>query len=164
MAILNELATVVKQQRLDMGLSQDRLAQLSDLSRATLNDLETGKITNLSLTRAERLANVLGYGLGITGLLKAKEESDALATAARTASVSFRTPIPPETLRETLLRGFVPPSYIPQLRAFLDEAPVGVLSAVAAQLERENGVSRKDTWQKMRQLAAALACTRNIWS
>ena len=87
-----------------------------------------------------------------------------MAPTARTASVSFADPIPPETLRDTLLHGFVPPSYIPQLRSLLDEAPIGVLSAVAAQLERENGVSRKTTWQKMRQLAASLACTRPIWS
>lgn len=39
--ILNELASAVKQRRLDMGLSQQRLAELSNLSRATINELET---------------------------------------------------------------------------------------------------------------------------
>lgn len=55
-----------------MGLSQERLGELAGLSRATINELETGKLANLSLTRAERLANVLGYGLGVTGHPQAK--------------------------------------------------------------------------------------------
>ncbi len=164
MPILNEFSAAVKQQRLDMGLSQERVAQLSGLSRATINALETGNIANLSLTRAERLANLLGLGLGITGLRPPRGEPGALETAARTASVSFGEPMPTETLRATILRGFIAPSYIPHLRALLDEAPVGLLSAVAAQLERENDVPRKDTWKKLRQLAASLACTRDIWS
>ena len=161
MAILSELGSAVKRQR--MGLSQERLAELASLSRATINELETGKISNLSLTRAEQLANVLGYGLGVTGLRRAKDEN-ALELASRTASVSFGESIPPEKLRESLLRGFVPPNYIPHLRALLDEAPVGILSGVAEQLERENGVRAKSTWQKMRQLANAVGCTRPLWS
>lgn len=163
MAILSELGSAVKRQRLAMGLTQERLAELSNLSRATINELETGKISNLSLTRAEHLANVLGFGLGVTGVRRSKDE-DALAVASRTASVSFSQPIPPETLRQSLLRGFISPDFIPHLRALLDEAPIGVLSAVAAQLERENDVRAKATWQKMRQLANALGCTRPLWS
>lgn len=164
MPILSEFSTAVKRQRLDMGLSQERLAQLSGLSRATINALETGNIANLSLTRAERLANLLGFGLGVTGVRPSRSGPSALETAARTASVSFSEPVPPETLRTTILKGFIAPSYIPHLRALLDEAPVGLLSAIAEQLERENEASRKDTWKKLRQLAAALACSRGIWS
>ena len=158
-----------------MGLSQERLAELAGLSRATINELETGKLTNLSLTRAERLANLLGYGLGMTGTRRAKSDKEtdsALETATRSGSISisisisisYRDPIPPETLRHAVLIGVIPPNHIAQLRALLDEAPLSVLSAVVAQIELENGTPRKATWQKMRQLAAAVACTRGIWS
>ncbi len=167
MPILQELSTVVKRQRSEMGLSQERLAELAGLSRATINELETGKLSNLSLTRAERLANLLGYGLGMTGVRKPKSKSEsdnALETAVRTANVSYGTALRAETLRHALLTGVIPPKHIPQLRALLDEAPVSVLSALVAQLETENGARRKITWQKMRQLAAAVACTRGIWS
>lgn len=156
---------LVKRQRAEMGLTQERLAELAGLSRVTINQLETGKITNLSLTNAEQLANVLGYGLGVTGVREKKNEgSQALETAARTASVAYGELIPVETLRSAFLKGVVPPNYIPQLRVLLDEAPVGVLSAITKQLEREDGVRAKATWQKMRQIAAALGCTRNIWA
>jgi transcriptional regulator with XRE-family HTH domain len=165
MAILDELSMLVKRQRGEMGLTQERLAELAGLSRATINQLETGRITNLSLTNAEQLANVLGYGLGVTGVRRTKGEvPKALETAAQTASVSYGDPVPAETLRSAFLRGVVPPNYIPQLRTLLEEAPVGILSAIAKQLEQEDGVRAKVTWQKMRQLAEALGCARGIWS
>lgn len=167
MAILSELSNMVKRQRTDMGLSQERLAELAGLSRATINELETGKLTNLSLTRAERLANTLGFGLGVTGIRKAKPDGNsagALEAAARSGSISYRETIPLETLRHALVTGIVPPNYIPQLRALLDEAPLTVLSAAVAQIELESDVPRRSTWQRMRQLAVATACTRSIWS
>lgn len=165
MPILHELSMLVKRQRADMGLTQERLAELADLSRVTINQLETGKIANLSLSNAEKLANVLGFGLGVIGVRKSRDGvSKALETAARTASVSYTDALPPETLRSALLQGVVAPTYIPQLRVFLDEAPVGVLSDVARQIEREDGIRTRTTWQNMRQLAVALGCTRGIWS
>lgn len=163
MPILHELSSLVKRQRGEMGLTQERLAELVGLSRATINQLETGKISNLSLTNAEQLANALGFGLGVTGVQKSRDASNALEVAASTASVSYGDPIPPKTLRAALLKGYVPPGYIPQLRTLLEEAPVGMLSAVARQLEREDSVPARTTWQKMRQLAAVLGCARGIW-
>lgn len=164
MPILNELSLLVKRQRAEMGLTQARLAELAGLSRMTINQLETGNISNLSLTNAEQLANALGYGLGVTGVKRASDDvSKAVETAARTASVSFGDPIPPETLRTILSKGIVPPDHIPQLRSLLDEAPVGVLSAVARQLEKEDGIPAQLTWQNMRRLATVLGCTRPLW-
>lgn len=165
MPILHELAANVKKKRSEMGLSQERLAELAGLSRATINALEAGRLGNLSLTRAERLANTLGYGLGVTGT-RTKEGGDAsaLEAASMSSSISYGTPIPPEVLRHSLLTGAIPPKHIAQLRALLDDSPLSVLSAVAAQLEREDGVRSRSTWVRMHQLAVALACSRPIWS
>lgn len=166
MAILSELSSIVKRRRSEMGLSQKRLAELAELSRATVSNLEAGKLPDLSIILAERLVNVLGLGLGMTGTRQAKSDSDitdALDTAARSGSISYRDTIPVETLRHTLVTGEVPSAYIPQLRALLDESPLIVLSAAVAQIEIENDVPREATWQRMRQLATALACTRGIW-
>lgn len=149
-----------------MGLSQERLGELAGLSRATINELETGKLANLSLTRAERLTNVIGYGLGVTGLRRTKSDEQpgsALEVAARSGGISYSVPIPPATLRHAWITGTIPPKHIAQLRAVLDEAPLNVLSAAAAEIELENGIPCRTTWQKMRQLAVVIACTRDIW-
>jgi len=165
MPILSELSMLVKRQRAEMGLTQERLAEIAGLSRVTINQLETGKIANLSLSNAEKLANVLGYGLGVTGVRKSRDDvSKALETAARTASVSYADALPAETLRSAILQGVVAPPYIPQLRVLLDEAPVGLLSDLVRQVEREDGAPPPATWKNMRRLALALGCTRSLWS
>lgn len=42
MALLKELGTAVRQRRQEMGLSQQQVADLVELSRATVNELESG--------------------------------------------------------------------------------------------------------------------------
>jgi transcriptional regulator with XRE-family HTH domain len=163
MGILTELATSVKQRRAEMNLSQEQLAALAELSRVTVNSLENGKLRNLSLLKAEKLANAIGLGLGVTGM-RSSREGKAIDTAARTASVSYGQGLPADVLEDALLNGVVPPGYIPQLRAVLDETPLAVLSDVAAELEREHGVRRRSTWQRMRTLASVLKAQRGIWN
>ncbi len=164
MPIASELSRLAKRRRLEIGLTQERLAELVGLSRVTINQLETGKMTNLSLVHAEKIANQLGYGIGLTGVKHAREPGTAIETAARTASVSYSDPIPPQVLRASLITGSVPPNHIPQLRALLDEAPLGVLSAVAAELEAEEDIRARSTWQRMRSLAVAVGCSRGIFT
>lgn len=165
MAVLNELSSVVKQRRTEMGLTQAALADLAGLSRATVNDLEQGKLENLGVTRAEQLLNVLGMSLGVAQAFGSSRKRDktALDSAARIASVSYRKPMTGEVLREALVSGTSPSGYRPQLRAFLDEAPVAILSGVAHQMEEEGHGPARSTWQKMRALASTLQCTRGIW-
>lgn len=165
MAILSELSLAVKNRRSEIGLSQDRVAQLAGLSRASINELETGRMNNLSLNRAEKLANTLGLSLGVTGLRRPKASpDDALMVAARTASVSYRQMLPPEVLTQALRDGAAPPEFMPHLRTLLDEAPLSVLSDVAVALEQQFGIRRQSTWQRMRSLANELACRRDIWA
>jgi transcriptional regulator with XRE-family HTH domain len=165
MPLLSELSTLVKRRRLEMGLSQERLASLVGLSRATINQLETGKIADLSVTRAEAVANQVGLGLGVTGTRRSSDSPGAgLEAAARTASVSYSQSLPASVLRTSLVNGTVAPDYLPQLRTLLDEAPVGVLSAAASDIHALEGIAPQATWQKMRALAASLGCRRGIWT
>lgn len=100
---------------------------------------------------------------GVRSGKSGRDAADALETAALSGSISYGDRISATALRHALLTGVVPPKHIAQLRAVLDEASLSVLSAAAAQIEVENDVPRKETWQKMRQLAAAVACTRPVW-
>src|SRR5437763_5764526 len=101
MRLLAELGTAVRRRRIEIGLSQQQLAGLAELSRATVNELETGRLKELGSNRIERLANELGFAVGIVGTRRAKGQS-ALATAARTASVSYAAELPVGGLAESL--------------------------------------------------------------
>lgn len=162
MPLLRELGTAVRQRRQEMGLSQQQLADLVELSRATVNELETGRLKDLSSGRIERLANELGFAVGLVGTRRAREKS-ALDTAARIASVPYAAELPPGELAESLREGAVPPGYIPHLRTLLQEAPVAVLADVADELERLHGVAKADSWKRMRMLAGVLKCRRPLW-
>lgn len=162
MPLLRELGTAVRRRRQEMGLSQQQLADLVELSRATVNELETGRLKDLSSGRIERLANELGFAVGLVGARRAKDSS-ALDTAARIASVPYATELPASELAESLRQGAVPPAYIPHLRTLLQEAPVAVLAEIVDELERLHGIARADTWRRLRMLASVLKCDRRLW-
>ena len=162
MPLLKELGTAVRQRRQDMGLSQQQLAGLVELSRATVNELETGKLKDLSSNRIERLANELGFAVGLVGTRRPKGKS-ALEAAARTASVPYTTELPAGVLLDSLKNGVVAPGYIPHLRILLQEAPVAILADVADELQQSHEVPKSDTWKRMRMLAGVLKCNRSLW-
>jgi transcriptional regulator with XRE-family HTH domain len=162
MPLLKELGTAVRQRRQDMGLSQQQLADLVALSRATVGDLENGKLKDLSSNRIERLANELGFALGLVGTRRPAGKS-ALEAAARTASVPYKTELPASVLLDSLKNGVVPPGYIPHLRSLLQEAPVAILADLADELQQLHKVPKADTWKRMRTLASVLNCDRRLW-
>jgi transcriptional regulator with XRE-family HTH domain len=160
----------VRTRRSDMGLTQMTLATLSGLSRATVNQVEKGTIKDLSLTRVARLLDALGLSMAIavpgpraTNRELETEKSGALDIAARTASVSYKTPISATHLREALTSGTPAPEFLPHVYALLDEAPVSLLASVVEQLHREEGVERALVWKRMRELAHRLKSSREIW-
>ena len=163
MPVLRELSGAVKERRAELGLSQQRIAELTGLSRATINALESGRLTSLSLDRAERVANEVGLALHVSGSRVGKKHR-GLSVAAQTASVSFSKALPERELEHSLLHGVVLPAYLPQLKALLDEVPIAVLADAVADIERKHGVRRNATWERMRRLARALGCHRPIWN
>ena len=145
-----------------MGLSQQQLAALVELSRATVTSLENGKLKDLSSNRIERLANELGFAVGLVGTRRPKGSS-AMELAARVASVPYATELPAAALLDALRDGAVPPGYIPHLRTLLQEAPVALLADLADELQRLHEVPKADTWKHMRTLAGVLQCNRPLW-
>ena len=167
MSTIHELGDVLRARRTEMGLSQARVAVLSGLSRQTVNQVETGAVPDLGLNKAERLAAVLGLALrvdeGRPAYVRARGRMTPLARAAATASVSYKSPIAGTALKKVLATGKVPARYIPHVHAFLDDAPVSLLAAVAAQLHDETEISRDAVWKNYRNFAGEVKSKRGIW-
>jgi transcriptional regulator with XRE-family HTH domain len=162
MPLLSELASAVRQRRQEFGWSQQDLAAAADLSRATINALESGKLKDLSARRVERLGNELGFAVGLVRTRRPKDGS-AVEAAARTASVSYAKALPADVLLESFREGVVAPDYIPHLRILLQEAPVALLADVVDELFETQGIAKAQTWRSMRTLATALHCDRTLW-
>lgn len=54
-----DIAKDIKERRSQLGISQQDLAEISEVSLATIKDIERGK-GNPSLTTLEKIADVLG--------------------------------------------------------------------------------------------------------
>lgn len=165
MGAIHELGHALRSRRTEMGLSQERVAALSGLSRQTISQVETGAVPDLGVVKAEKLASVLGLTLRVdTGrVMPAKRLMSPLARAAVSASVSFKTPISAARLKKILVDGKAPERYLPHVDAFLDDAPVSLLASVAGQLHEELGIGRDEIWKNYRTLAAVVKSYRDIW-
>ena len=168
MSAIQDLGSSVRTRRSDMGLTQAALANLSGLSRATVNQVEKGTINDLSLNRASKLLSVLGLFISVAAPRHERVESraakrSALELAARTAGVSYRVAMSADQLRDALATGDVPAEFMPHVHTLLEEAPVALLAGVVEQLHQELGVERAQGWKKMRTLAHQFKSNRGLW-
>ncbi len=67
MCIVKIFAKNVKEKRISLGLSQEKLALLSDLDRTYIQSIEKGK-RNVSLLVAEKIANA--FNIPVEDLIK----------------------------------------------------------------------------------------------
>ena len=116
----------IRKRREVLGLTQDRLAALAELSRVTVNELENGQLVDLGMGRVMRLLDILGYSFGLT--LKQDGANapirNGLRVAAKTASVSYRNALPSAALVNALASGDIPTAYVAHISTLLDEAPL----------------------------------------
>ena len=62
MDIKQKIGKRIKDLRKSKNVSQEKLAELSDLDRTYINSVENGK-RNVSIVNIEKIANALGYSL-----------------------------------------------------------------------------------------------------
>ncbi|WP_022983007.1 helix-turn-helix domain-containing protein [Ideonella sp. B508-1] len=169
MNILHELSQAVRTRRQEMGLSQQALARLAGLSRATIVALEGGTIKDLSITRTAMVLEVLGLGLTVAPAHPRLEPRPTALTpplelAARTASTSYRGRLTAAELRDVLGTGELPAGLEAYVHALLDEAPMDLLARAVEQMHAEAGLARETVWANMRRLARQLKSRRNLWA
>jgi len=160
---LSSLASAIRRRREQLGLTQDRLAALAGLSRATVNELENSLIVDLGFSKLARLLTLLDLTLSLNeaGPPAATRAAIDIATATRSASTSYRTTLPPEEFVRALHTGEMPAPYRAHIATMLDEAPVPVIvSAVRGAFRR---AVPKQTWRHLAKWAKELKCTRPIW-
>jgi transcriptional regulator with XRE-family HTH domain len=158
---LVEVGELVRRRREALGLSQQRLAKLADLSRATINQLETGTLVDLGVRKLANLLNLLGLHLE-AGHRDVPRRG--LRMASRTASVSCKTQLDPKALARALASGDLPAQWVPHVCTLIDEAPLPILVSAVEEAAQSHGVPAKRVWQHLARWASELRSPRSVWA
>ncbi len=158
---LPEVGLLVRQRREALGLSQARLARMSNLSRATINQLETGTLVDLGVAKLANLLDLIGLRFEAAPRVPSRR---ALFMASRTASVSYRTTLRADRLAAALVTGQVPPVLMPHVSTFIDEAPLSLVVSAVEEAAALGDVPPKRIWQHLLRWARELGSPRQVWA
>lgn len=158
---LTSIGQLVQRRRQALGLSQARLAKLSGLSRATINQLETGAIVDLGAAKLMVLLELLGVTLDAA---ERPARDHALVLASQTASVSYREVLKPEALAAAMVEGRLPAEITPHVATLLDEAPLTIIVGAVEEVARNTQCPAKTLWKHVLQWAHDLQSPRAVWA
>lgn len=158
---LHEIGKRIREQRLSMGLTQDQVAKLGELSRTTINQLENGTLVDLGYAKLINLLGVLGLDLHAQ---EVKGLEQALIVAARTASTSYKNVLAPDVLVNMLESGRALAEYRPHLMTLLDETPLPVvMKAIQQAAQRSSTATPRKMMQHMAVWAVEFHSHRAVW-
>ncbi|PZO15475.1 MAG: transcriptional regulator [Burkholderiales bacterium] len=158
---LFELGRLVQIRREALGLSQDRLAKLSGLSRATINQLENGTLVDLGAAKLIGLLNLVGIELGAE---ERRPRTNALALLSQTASVSYKSELEPAALAKAMVGGELPRNITPHIATLLDEAPLQLILSAVEQVAKRSNTPPKILWKHLVNWAHELHSPRAVWA
>lgn len=157
-----QLGRAIRNARTASGLSQAELAALAGLSRATINYLENGR-ADIGVDSLFRVLDIVDLRLDLLSGAHRSSKTPAITSAARSASVSYRESLPPETLRQTLVSGAVERRYMAQLAHLADELPTPLLLRVVREVAALEQVPSKRIWKNMAAIARELKSPHERW-
>jgi transcriptional regulator with XRE-family HTH domain len=162
------LGNTIQRKRIALGLTQQQLADMAELSRQSLNGIEHGTV-NATLETLGRLLDVLGLTLDVHDPEASRQArgtpTRALWMAVKGANVSYRGELTPDQLEWALATGEVPSEFRPQVAQVLDEAPLQLVTKVVAEVAANQHRQPSDIWKNLRRLAQSLTATRGgLWA
>ena len=158
---LADIGQLVHGRRKALGLSQARLALMSGLSRATINQLETGSLVDLGAAKLIALLDLVGLNLDAA---TRKGHLHALQSVSQSASVSYKTSLDPSVLAAALVDGELPQSITPHIATLLDEVPLSLIVAAVEEVALSRGTPPKLLWKHVFHWARDLHSPRGVWA
>ena len=159
---LVEIGILVRARRIALGLSRERLARFSGLSRATIKQLESGTLADLDVIKLAHLMDLVGLRLQASACRATRRS--ALWMASRMASVSYRTPIGSHQLAKALATGELPADLVAHVSTFLDEAPLSLVVSAVEEAAQSWRVTPRRIWRHLARWAHEFRSPRPAWA
>lgn len=162
--ILTGLAKIVRDERSAQGMTQGQLAQLAGLSRATIVDLEAGRVSELGVSKLERLLAILSLSLVVSSeqVSSPRKQTDPVKLAARTASTSYKLVLTPAQLEDSLATGVIPNDYRAHLSTLINETPAPLLARTVRVVAQHRMIEPKMIWRNLARWSQQLKTTRAL--
>lgn len=158
---IQTVGKAVRERREALGLTQDRLAKLAELSRQTVQRLEAGTIKDLGFQRMVSLLAVLGLCFDRVSL-DARKKKRGLWMAAKTSSVSYMGDLTEEMLQHILATGETPVGFEAHIGHLLDEAPVSLVVMAVEEAARQEHRPPAEIWLNVAKLARKHSDERKV--
>ena len=157
---LREIGLQVAKRRVALGLTQDRLAKLGNLSRSTILHLENGSLKDLGAAKLFALLDLLGLNMSMQGQ---HEKCHALEAASLTASVSYKNTLSSIELAKSLVSGRIPKAYFPYIATLLDEAPLPLIISAVEEAAKVSKTPPKIIWKNIDRWTQEMRSPRAAW-
>jgi transcriptional regulator with XRE-family HTH domain len=157
---LREIGFHVANRRAALGLTQERLAKLGNLSRSTILHLENGTLKDLGAAKLFSLLSLMGLDISIQGQQK---KQDALELLGQTASVSYKNKLTSSDLEMSLVSGEISESIYPYMATLLDEAPLPMIVSAVEQAAKSSKTSPKMIWKNIDRWTQEMHSPRSAW-
>jgi len=130
-----EIGHKIREVRKAKGLTQLALAHAANLSRTTINQLESGVFPDIGMRKLQAILEVIGLDVSVTQKQPLQNtQSDFLELACISANVSYRGRLSKQALAQTLVTGKVPKDKRPHLRVVFDEIPLKIFQGMIQQV------------------------------
>jgi transcriptional regulator with XRE-family HTH domain len=157
---LREIGSKIAKRRIDLGLSQERLARLSNLSRSTILRLENGTLNDLGAAKLFSLMDLLGLNISMQGSQKKKH---ALELVSQTASVSYKNKLSSSDLVSSLVSGNLSEAIFPYVATLLDEAPLPMIISAVEEAAKVSKTPPKIIWKNIDRWTQEMRSPRAAW-
>jgi len=154
---LQELGYTIRRARLELGLTQAKVATGAGLSRTTINLLENGYFPDLGVRKVQAILDQLGLTLLVQ---PAARVDDFIRMACATANVSYRNALTEDELIHALLSGKVPRGKRPHVRTLLVEATPVLLRGLVREISRWTKPGRVE--KNLAKIADEISSSRKI--
>jgi transcriptional regulator with XRE-family HTH domain len=153
------LGAEIRRSRQASGISQLELAFMTQLSRATINYAERGRVA-IGADALLRIFETLGLSIATP---RPTGERSAVELIAQSASVSFRSELPAHVVDQVVSSGEVPDEWLPHIAVILDETSDGLLLSAIRDIAVRTGRSADTLWRNLRQIAADMDSPHPRW-
>jgi transcriptional regulator with XRE-family HTH domain len=155
-----EIGLKVAQRRIELGLSQERLAKLSELSRSTIHHLEHGSLNEIGAAKLFKLLELLNIKLKTEDQFVKKH---AVEMAIQSVSVSYKRKISSENLVRSLMTGEIQPNSLPHIATLVDELPLSLIVLLVKEIADSNKIPPKKIWSNIYNWANIFKSPRLAW-